>query len=69
MHFCKAFGGMALPLIEVNDLDDTPDGRHIIVTREDYGDNRVAAINTVHGDGSNDCTVLAPTARVAIQRG
>lgn len=68
MHPCPAVGGVTVPLVEVATLDAKPDAVHRIVEREDYiGDSsasRVAAIRTDHGDGSNDCTVLAPTARV-----
>jgi hypothetical protein len=67
-HGCPALNGVTIPLVEVNHPDDKPDGRHVVVEREDYARNpdvdRVASIRTDHGDGSNDCTVLAPTARI-----
>jgi hypothetical protein len=65
-HPCPALGGVTVPLVEVRRADDRPDGRHLIVPREDYSGNDtagpIAAIRTERGDGSNDCTVLAPTA-------
>jgi hypothetical protein len=61
-HDCPALGGVAVPLIEVGDLDARPDGRQVIVMREDGPG--VASVRTEHGDGSNDCTVFAPTATV-----
>jgi hypothetical protein len=66
MHHCPALGNIALPLSEVSDPDDAPQSRHVLVEREDYGLNplvgRIASIRTERKDGSNDCTVLAPTA-------
>lgn len=71
MHHCPAMNGMALPLQEVPRYDAKPDARHVLVEREDYAGSpdadRIAAIYTERGDGSNDCTVLAPTAVMKIQ--
>jgi hypothetical protein len=70
-HECPALGRVAVPLVEVRHPDDAPDGKHVVVMRDDYvgdsGADPVAAIRTEHGDGSNDCTVYAPTARVIAQ--
>jgi len=70
MHPCAALGGINIPLIETQSSDTTPDGQHVAVEREEYigdsGADRIAAIRTDHGDGSNDVTVLAPTARMKL---
>ena len=63
MHNCPAVGGLGIPLIEVRHLDDKPDGRQVIVPREDNG--RVAAVRTERGDGSNDCTVFPDAATIS----
>ena len=71
-HACRALGSINLPMLEVQHPDDEPDGCHVLVMREDYAlhpdDGPIAAINTVHGDGAQDCTVLAPVARVTIEQ-
>lgn len=59
-HPCPAFSNASIPLIEVPTPDAKPDGRQVAVLRED--DGTVASIRTEHGDGSNACTVFAPTA-------
>lgn len=71
MHSCAGLGGITVPLIEVRSHDERPDGRHVLVEREDYiGDEdagRIMAVRTERGDGSNDVVVFAPTAHVKIQ--
>jgi hypothetical protein len=64
MHQCVAIGGISIPLIEVPNAEAAPDGRHVVVKREDYGTDaeRVSSIRTERGDGSNDTTILAPVA-------
>ncbi len=63
-HSCIALGGVTIPLVEVADPDARPDGRQLVVEREDYAGHAspIAAIRTERGDGSNDCTVFVPTA-------
>lgn len=63
MHPCPALGHLNIPLIEVHDMDDRPDGLQVLVSREDNG--LVGAVRTEHGDGRVDCTVLAPTAQTS----
>jgi hypothetical protein len=69
-HPCPALGGIVTPLIEVPGPDERVDGRHRLVEREDYigtsGASPIAAVLTERGDGSNDCTVLAPTATAGV---
>ena len=71
MHSCPALRGFTVPLVEVQRPDDKPDGRHVVNEREDYlrdeNADRVMSVTTDHGDGSNDCTVYAPTAIVKYQ--
>lgn len=66
MHACAALGNAWIPLLEVRSLDAQPDGRHVVVNKEDYvgGSDPVAAIRTERGDGSNDLTVFAEAATV-----
>ncbi len=61
-------GLASIPLIEVETPDSRPDGRQLTVEREDYAGSSspLAAIRTERGDGSNDVTVLAPTAAMSI---
>jgi hypothetical protein len=68
-HNCPALGNVAIPLIEVSDPDAKPQGRHVVVQREDYAGSSdpTAAISTERPDGSNDITVLAETATVTIK--
>lgn len=67
-HACKALGGLTAPFVEVRGSElDRHAARHVVVERGDYiGDDktagRVMAVNTERADGSNDCTVYAPTA-------
>ncbi len=67
-HPCPAVGLANVPFVEVTGPDVQPDGRHVLVAREDYDVDRTgsrwAAVRTERGDGSNDCTVFAPVARV-----
>ena len=67
MHPCKSLHGINLPMVEVKTEDAKPDAKHLLVEREDYtynpNDGKIAAVNTLYGDGHNDCTVLAPVAR------
>jgi hypothetical protein len=66
-HNCAALGGIGIPLIEVPSYDARADGRQRPVESEDYiGGNGqpITAVRTERGDGSNDCTVLAPTASI-----
>ena len=71
MHQCPALNGINIPLVEVSDWDVKPDAVHEEHEREDYtrnpDDGRVASIHTRHGDGREDATVLAPTARIQFQ--
>lgn len=78
MHPCGAMGGLTVPMVEVG-----PDGlgrhaaRHVLVEREDSlnGDTAptdehgrpIMAVRTERADGSNDCTVYAPTAGVSVE--
>ena len=65
-HNCPAVFGIGLPLVEVRGPDVKADARQRLVMREDYangGDPR-ASVLTERFDGSNDVTVLAPTAGV-----
>jgi hypothetical protein len=66
-HPCRALNGANIPLIEVGSPDDKPNGRQVVVAREDYvgANSPVASIRTERGDGSNDCTVFAPMATVS----
>lgn len=70
MHECKALRGLTVPYVEVYKLDDKPDGQHRVLMREDYvGDSGMPAtmaVQTDHGDGSNDRTVFAPTASTGL---
>jgi hypothetical protein len=70
-HPCPALDNVNLPLVEIQNPDDKPDGRHRLIEREDYAHDptigRFASISTDHGDGSNDLAVLAPTARLTVQ--
>lgn len=67
-HHCPVLNGAAIPMVEVRRHDSQADGRQVLVEREDYigdsGASPVAAVNTERGDGSNDCTVFAPPAKV-----
>lgn len=69
-HNCPALGGMGVPFVEVTSPDADPNGRHVIVEREDYvgdsGADRIASVRTERGDGSNDCTVFAPVAHARV---
>lgn len=56
-HNCPAINGACIPLVEVHDLDDKPDGRQVIVPNETGAG--LASIRTERGDGSNDITVFA----------
>lgn len=56
-HNCPAIGGACIPLVEVHDVDDKPDGRQLIVQSE-TGPG-MASVRTERGDGSNDVTVFA----------
>ena len=62
-HPCPALNNANIPLIEVSDHDANPDGRQLVVNREDGPG--IASIRTERGDGSNDCTVFAQTATVS----
>jgi hypothetical protein len=62
-HSCPALGNVNIPLVELRRQDAKPDGRQVVVNREDGPG--VASIRTERGDGSNDCTVFAPTASVS----
>lgn len=70
MHCCGGHRGLLVPLIEVRRIDDKPDAQHVEQEREDYiGDSnapRIMSVRTDHGDGSNDATVYAPTANMAV---
>jgi hypothetical protein len=59
---------MTMPYVEVSNYDVVADGRQVLVEREDYigtsNAGRVMAVRTEHADGSNDCTVYAPTAEL-----
>lgn len=69
-HSCPALGGLSVPF-----LDDAVKSRLVVKDREDYvgkeivqtdGNGRpVMSIVTERADGSNDCTVYAPTATAA----
>lgn len=59
-HNCPALGNVAIPLVEVSDPDDKPDGRQVIV-QSGNGAN-AASVRTERGDGSNDVTVFAQPA-------
>ena len=63
-HGCPALGGVSIPLAEVDDLDDKPAARQVIVASEfDHG---MASVRTEREDGSNDLTVFArPAVAVA----
>lgn len=67
-HNCPAIGGIGVPLVEVRGPDVDAAARQRLVCREDYaGDaDPVAAVYTDRADGSNDVTVLAPTARAGV---
>lgn len=71
MHNCPGLLGIVVPLVEVATLDTEPDAQHVLVEREDYigfeHADHIMAVRTEHGDGSNDCTVFAPTAHVKIE--
>lgn len=71
-HDCRALG-VTIPLIEVSDPEARPDGRQVVVEREDYlgaeNADPMMAVRTERGDGSNDCTVFAPTARINLDGG
>jgi hypothetical protein len=58
-HNCPAINGACIPLVEVHDLDDKPDGRQVIVPCEV---GHLSSVRTERGDGSNDCTVFAQPA-------
>jgi hypothetical protein len=64
-HDCDAWYHLSLTGIKVKREDDKPDGKHVLILREDYAgpDGALAAISTVRPDGSNDLTVLAMPAR------
>lgn len=67
MHPCPALGGLTAPFVEVHGTELAHGAaRHVVVEREDYigGSNagRTMALRTERADGSNDCTVYAPTA-------
>lgn len=66
LHNCAGLNGLHAPFVEVHDIDDRPDARHLVLGREDYvgdsGASHIMAVHTDHGDGSNDRTVFAPTA-------
>lgn len=55
-HDCLALGGLNVPLVEVNDLDDQPRARQLKVQSE--SGYEVASIRTERMDGSNDVTVF-----------
>ena len=59
-HNCPAIGGACIPLVEVHDVDDKPNGRQLIVPSE-VGPG-MASVRTERGDGSNDTTVFAQPA-------
>lgn len=69
MHHCEGLHGFIAPLVEVQEFDSKVDARHLLLDREDYigdsGADPIASCRTDHGDGSNDCTVYAPTAVIA----
>lgn len=75
MHTCRALRGLSAPFVEVVGSDLPKHAtRHVVVEREDWvrselvqtdGEGRpVMAVRTERADGSNDCHVFAPTARV-----
>lgn len=70
-HSCPAFNFNSIPLIEVSSSDAKADGRQLAVEREDYigksNAGPIASIRTERADGSNDCTVLAPSATVILE--
>jgi hypothetical protein len=55
-HECPALNNVAIPLVEVKDLDANPHARQILVPSE-YGPGS-ASVRTERLDGSNDCTVF-----------
>ena len=67
MHACPALN-LTVPFVAVDKPDDLPDARHRVMEREDYIGTELAspimAVRTERGEGSNDCTVFAPTARL-----
>lgn len=71
MHPCAGLYGLNVPLVEVQHAGDKPDARHAVIEREDYAGSplvpRVTAVNTYHGDGSNDCTVYPSTASIILK--
>ena len=71
MHNCAGLNGLSVPLVEVPSQDTRPYAAQIPVEREDYigseiGASRISAVRTERGDGSNDVTVLVPTANLSI---
>jgi hypothetical protein len=70
MHACPALGDLNVPLVQVSNLSDKVDARHVLLDREDYvgdsGADRLMACRTDHGDGSNDQTVFAPVAEARV---
>ena len=67
MHSCPAFRGVTLPMERVLRPYSQTVSRHREIERQDYignevGVGRVMSISTDRPDGSNDLTVLAPTA-------
>lgn len=66
-HDCPALGGVSIPLVEVQDLDDKVKARQVSVQSE-YG-YETASIRTERIDGSNDVTVFPRPAVATGMRG
>lgn len=77
MHPCPSQKGLTVPFVEVAGRELRKlSARHRILEREDYvgsdlpqydDEHRpVMAVVTDHADGSHDCAVLAPVARMGI---
>jgi hypothetical protein len=72
MHHCKGMAGLLVPLTRQGDKT-----HQVVMDREDYvagelvqcdANGRVVmAVKTIHNDGSEDCNVFAPTARLTTE--